>query len=96
MIFFLISFVLVLLIVGILLLVKGFTVQGIIFIAGGLILLIIIIYHYERKRKRNLVNNCTDCGYLPDCGIPDCDIPDCHHHAPDCTPDCDCSPDCHI
>ncbi|PFH92672.1 hypothetical protein COI44_00340 [Bacillus sp. AFS088145] len=95
MVFFLISGLFILLILGIVLIIKSFLVKGLILISASIVFGIIIIIYYERRRQNRGFDWC-DCG---DFGfIPDCDIPDCHHHMPDCTPDCapdcDCSPDC--
>lgn len=92
MVFFLISGFFILLILGIVLIVKGFLVKGLISISASIVIGIVMIIYYERRRKKRRAIDWCDCG---DFGfIPDCDIPDCHHHTPDCTPDCDCSPDC--
>ena len=97
-VFFLISGFFILLILGIVLIIKGFLVKGLILISASIVFGIIMIIYYERRRQNRGFDwcDCGDFGIIPDCDIPDCHqhMPDCHHHIPDCTPDCDCSPDC--
>lgn len=96
-VFFLLSIFLILFVLGILLLIKGLTFKGILFLIGSMIFLTFTIVYYERrkKRKHKYKKDC-DCFDCSDALIPDCDFLDCNFRKGglDCTPDCDCSPDC--
>lgn len=92
------TFLLILITTGIVLLVKSVYVAGGILLGIGIVFSFIFIHFYRSKKQGKKYSwdwldcaNCADCGDIPFSKKMDCDCGNSHNvdcHGIDCTPDC--------